>query len=188
MYIIKNYTFCIIKVFRLIFQLNYKFLLKEIKNESKVSYRDTSLIKNDEQVQQLNTELEKQLQSFNPQQHISNESFAEFEEKFSRVFHKFALIVIRNVSKNNKTKWYSNTLKNLISKRNRFYRAWSLNLSNPLALQRYKIQRLKVEKELMIAKSRFYCEKFENCIGDSGQVYRFLDTTKGKSRKNAVIR
>ena len=107
---------------------------------------------------------------------------------FSRVFHKFAPKVIRNVSKNNnKPKWFSNTLKNLISKRNRLHRTWNLNLSNSLALQRYTIQRLKVEKELKRAKSSFYYEKFENRIGDSGQVYRFLDTIKTKSRNNAAV-
>ena len=38
-----------------------------------------------------------------------------------------------------------------------------------------------------LAKSKFYYEKFENCIGDSRQDYRFLDKIKGKSRNNPVI-
>ena len=44
-----------------------KIYIKEIKNESKVSFTDTSFIKKDKHVQQFNTELEKQLQSCNPQ-------------------------------------------------------------------------------------------------------------------------
>ena len=75
----------------------------------------------------------------------------------------------------------------MISKRNRLHQEWKLNFSNPLALQRYKIHRLKVEKELKRAKSRFYYEKFENCIGDSRKHYRFLDTIKEKSRNNPII-
>ena len=62
---------------------------KDIKNEGTVSYKDISFIKKDIKSSAVRYGARKQVQSLNPQ----HNHFAEFEEIFSRVFHKFAPII-----------------------------------------------------------------------------------------------
>ena len=64
----------------------------------------------------------------------------------------------------------SNRIINLLAKRNQSHKTWK-RVKTEANLQKFKHLRAKVEKEIKIAKKRFYFKKFEKCIGDSRQTF-----------------
>ena len=74
--------------------------------------------------------------------------------------------------------WFDKSLRNQISKRNLLHRKWKQNKSDSRQLSKFKAARAKVEQLIKKKKKEFYLEKFNKCIGDSRQVYRFLNELK----------
>ena len=68
----------------------------------------------------------------------------------------------------------------MIRKRNKRHSAWVFNKTNRNALEQFSFLRCKVENELKKAEEMFYFSKFEFKIGESRQIYKFLDTVIGK--------
>ena len=82
--------------------------------------------------------------------------------------------------------WFYKSLRNQISKQNLLLRKWKQTKSDYRQLSKFKAARTKVE-QLIKKKKEFYLEKFNKCIGDSRQVYRFLNGLKGiKGKKTSI--
>ena len=54
-------------------------------------------------------------------------------------------------------------------------------------LEKFKALRTKVEKTIKAKKNFYYEQKFSKCIGDSKQVYKFLNEVKGVTIKNSKV-
>ena len=79
-------------------------------------------------------------------------------------------------NKSKKPPWLSNRITNFLAKRNQAHKTWK-RAKTEADLKKFKYVRAKVEKEIKLAKKRFYFKKFENCIADSRQL---LNELKGK--------
>ena len=73
-------------------------------------------------------------------------------------------------------------LKNLIIKRNRCRKAWKKNKGSE-NYAKFRLARQKVEN----ARKDFYLNSFENCIGDSRQVYSFLNELEGANNSSSQV-
>ena len=62
-----------------------------------------------------------------------------------------------------------------------------MDRQNNQKLEKFKALRTKVEKTIIAKKNSFYEQKFSKCIGDSKQVYKFLNELKGVTIKNSKV-
>ena len=62
-----------------------------------------------------------------------------------------------------------------------------MDRQNDQKLEKFKALRTKVEKTTKAKKNSYYEQKFSNCIGDSKQVYKFLNELKGVTIKNSNV-
>ena len=54
-------------------------------------------------------------------------------------------------------------------------------------MENFKNLRFKLEKEIKVAKRKFYRNKFSACIGDSRQTYKLLNDLSGKNIYDANV-
>ena len=78
--------------------------------------------------------------------------------------------------------WFSNTLKNLRTKRNLAHKRWKQNPHEPSFLSRFKKLRTKFEQAVKTSKKQYYWNKFKSCIGDSRQTYKLLNELNGNNK------
>ena len=102
-------------------------------------------------------------------------AFEIFNSSFIKVFDKFAPMQNeKEIKSNNKSKWLTNSLKNLKTKRNKAHRKWKSNPNNQDYLANFKIQRKNFENAYKKSKKSFYADKFKSCIGDSRKLIIYL--------------
>ena len=65
-------------------------------------------------------------------------------------------------------------------------RRWKSNPSNS-DLSKFESIRVRFEKEVKNAKSKFYLDRFKSCIEDSKQTFRVLDEISGDNYKKSSI-
>ena len=114
-------------------------------------------------------------------------AFQKFEIAFNQVFEVFAPYRIPNGNGTGKPIWFDKTLKNLICKRNQLHKSWKKDKKNRGKLDKFKGLRTKVEKTIKAKKKHYYEQIFLKCIGDSKQVYKFINELKGVTCKNTNI-
>ena len=78
-------------------------------------------------------------------------------------------------------------LKICASKKNQAHRSMKENPHNNEAAKKFKLLRDKFGKSVKKAKTDFFAQKFESCIGDSRQTYKLLNDTKGITRKSSQV-
>ncbi len=109
-------------------------------------FRDTSFLKSDIKVQQLNTRLECKLSYKNWNHNNVEDNFSSFQRIFESVLAEFApLKTSKSKNKITKPQWFNEEIAKAISKRNRLHRAWSKNKSNTKARERFVAARKKCE-------------------------------------------
>ena len=105
------------------------------------------------------------------------------------IFHKFAPMVVRRQKETKCPPWLTNQIKNLnsIRKRNRLHRCMCHNRTNNFT-QRYTEFRSKVEKEIKVSKRCYSMNKYMTCIGESRQLYQFLNLLRENHNNSNSIR
>ena len=116
-----------------------------------------------------------------------SENFEKFQSTFNAVFQCFAPMRENKRNKKVVPMWFDKSLRNQISKRNLLHRKWKKNKSDCRQLSKFKAARAKVEQLIKKKKKEFYLEKFNKCIGDSRQIYRFLNELKGIKGKKCSV-
>ncbi|XP_075149680.1 uncharacterized protein LOC142223709 [Haematobia irritans] len=85
-----------------------------------------------------------------------------FETKLNEIFDMCAPLKTKIVT-NNEKPWFSNHIRNIIRKRDAYYSRWR-RYKIPQLYESFRFWRCVVAKEIRIAKSRFYKEKFSKAI------------------------
>ena len=153
-----------------------------------IGFRDTSFLKSLSRMSSFLDDLSKSLATIRYQETESiNCAFERFEKTFKEVLAMFA--PYRRSSRNTikKPNWFDKNMKNLICKRNQSHKSWKMDRQNNQKLEKFKALRTKVEKTIKAKKNSYYEQKFSKCIGDSKQVYKFLNELKGVSSKNSKV-
>ena len=150
--------------------------------------RDTSFLKSAEKVQNFNFVLLHEMNnlSLNENENVNN-TFSRFHKTLLKVLDQFALM-IKKVNKTTKCPpWISNKIKNLITKRNKQHHLLVQSKYTHLIKLRYKELNDRVRSEIRSSKKSFCLKKFQTCIGDSRQIYKFLNMLKGSNGSNRDI-
>ncbi|XP_075162815.1 uncharacterized protein LOC142235445 [Haematobia irritans] len=85
-----------------------------------------------------------------------------FETKLNEIFDMCAPLKTKIVT-NNEKPWFSNHIRNIMRKRDAYYSRWR-RYKIPQLYESFRFWRCVVAKEIRIAKSRFYKEKFSKAI------------------------
>ena len=67
------------------------------------------------------------------------------------------------------------------------HKKWKKDKSNLNLLNKFQNIRIRLEKSTKKAKKTYYKKKFENCIGDSRQIFNLLNELNGKTLINTTI-
>ena len=155
---------------------------------SQTRFRDTSFLKSPKKMALFIETLSESLATIKYQEvdDVDN-AFQKFEIAFNQVFEVFAPYRIPNGNRTGKPIWFDKTLKNLICKRNQLHKTWKKDKKNRGKIDKFKGLRTKVEKTIKAKKKHYYEQIFLKCIGDSKQVYKFINELKGVTSKNTNI-
>ena len=83
--------------------------------------------------------------------------------------------------------WVSKEIKKAISSRNRIYKEWKCNKTNKTKRKKSLAERSKVEKLVELSRRNYYYNRFNNCIGDSRQVFKILNEIIGKCPRSGNV-
>ncbi len=86
-----------------------------------------------------------------------NSLFEDFQEVIVKVTDTFAPVKTVHEVRKDKPKWFSNTLKNLRTKRNGLHKEWSQDKPNNRKRAKFCECRTKFEKQYATAKKGFLC-------------------------------
>ena len=145
-----------------------------------IGFRDTSFLKSLSRMSSFLDNLSKSLATVRYQETESiNCAFDRFQNTFKETLAMFA--TYRRSSRNTikKRNWFDKNMKNLIRKRNQSHKSWKRERQNNQEFEKFKAVRSKVEKTFKAKRNSYYEQKFSKCIGDSKQVYKFLNELKG---------
>ena len=78
-------------------------------------------------------------------------------------------------------------MKNAILKRNKLHKIWNLDVSNIENENNFHIKRKNVEIMIRKLKKEYYFKRFNNCIGDSRQVFKLLKEINGKEKRSSKV-
>ena len=149
-------------------------------------FRDTSFLKSPKTVTGFLEMLENSLNAITYNGQNRSENFEKFQSTFNAVFQCFAPMRENKQNKKVVPMWFDKSLRNQITKQN-LHRKWKKNKSDCRQLSKFKAARAEVEQLIKKQKKEFYLEKFNKCIGDSRQIYRFLNELKGIKGKKCSV-
>ena len=152
-------------------------------------FRDISFIKDQEKRSKYLTDLDWNLRNrchfF--ESDSTNDLFDKFNSLFLEITNKYALLKCLAHKKSKLPKWFTNTLKNLRFKKNQAHRSMKQNPHNNEAAKKNSNCYATSLESVKKAKTDFYAQKFESCIGDSRQTYKLLKDIKGTTRKSSQV-
>ena len=89
------------------------------------------------------------------------------------------------VKKKSSPPWFNNYLRNLITKRKKFYTEFTKDRSTETH-NRFRLYRTKVHKAIKREKNLYYNKLFENCLKDKRAFFRNLNKVTGRSQHYSV--
>lgn len=108
-----------------------------------------------------------------------------FQNNITSLFEKFVPLK-RKVVKDSNRAWFHNGIKNLIDQRDNIYNRWKRYKTSDL-YNEYKQLKRNIVKEVKIAKTNFYSQKFSQAIGTKQKWKAIRDTGVGKNVSRAEI-
>ena len=127
------------------------------------------------------------------QSHVVNEpdinvAYDAFSECLLSSINIFPPIRNSKVKRTNvNAPWFCKELKNAILKRNKLHKIWKLDVSNIENKNNFHNKRKNVEIMIRKLKKEYYFKKFNNCIGDSRQVFKLLNEINGKQKGSSKV-